>query len=211
MKKKGRDDVCWMSLRRILVSVVFAAVTLVPAFAHPHVFINNKMTVLFDDGKLKGITFRWTFDEMFSEMILTDFKPDAGGSFSAKTASGIKAGAFDNLENYHYFLAFSIGNRPLKKIQIEEFTPSVVEGGKLVYAFFVPLNVPVTPQEQAVRVTVYDDSYYVAFDVMHADDAVIKGAEGVSVTLSVEKTRVKPVWPGQYMPDQLVIRCKESS
>jgi ABC-type uncharacterized transport system substrate-binding protein len=211
MKKKDRGDVGRMSLRRILVSVIFAAVTVVPVFAHPHVFINNKMTVLFEGGMLKGIAFRWTFDEMFSAMILTDFKPDAEGSFSAKTASGIKAGAFDNLENYHYFLAFSIGNKPLKKIQIEEFTPSVVEGGKLVYAFFVPLNLPVTGQEQAVRVTVYDDSYYVAFDVMHADDAVIKGAEGVSVTLSVEKTRVKPVWPGQYMPDQLVIRCKESS
>jgi ABC-type uncharacterized transport system substrate-binding protein len=197
--------------RRLLVSLIFAVAVLVPAFAHPHVFINNRMTVLFEDGKLKGISFRWTFDEMFSAMILTDFKPDAGGSFGAKAAGSIKTGAFDNLENYHYFLAFSVGNKPLKKIQVQQFTPSVVEGGKLVYAFFVPLNLPVTAQEQAVRVTVYDDSYYVAFDVMHADDAVIKGAEGISVALSVEKTRVKPVWPGQYMPDQLVIRCKESS
>jgi ABC-type uncharacterized transport system substrate-binding protein len=196
--------------RRLLVSFIFAVAVLVPAFAHPHVFINNRMTVLFEDGKLKGISFRWTFDEMFSAMILTDFKPDAEGNFSAKTAVGIKAGAFDNLENYHYFLAFFIGDRPLKKIRIETFTPSVEEGGKLVYAFFVPLDLRVTTQEQAVRVTVYDDSYYVAFDLMHADDAVVKGAEGLSVALSVEKTRVKPVWPGQYMPDQLVIRCKES-
>ena len=144
-------------------------------------------------------------------MILTDFKPDVEGNFSPKVTSGIKAGAFDNLENYHYFLAFVIGNKPVKKIRVEQFTPSVVEGGKLVYAFFVPLNLPVTAQEQTVRVTVYDDSYYVAFDLMHADDVEVKGNEGVSVSLSVEKTRVKPVWPGQYMPDQLVVRYKESS
>ena len=194
-----------------MVVLLFAAVAALPVAAHPHVFINNKMTMLFDNGKLEGMTFRWTFDDMFSSMILADFKPDAKGNFSAKVTSGIKEGAFDNLENYHYFLAFLIDSRPLKKIPIQRFTPSVVEGGKLVYDFFVPLNLPVTTQEQTVRVTVYDDSYYVAFDLMHTDDVTLKGNEGVSVTLAIEKTKVKPVWPGQYMPDQLVIRFKEAS
>jgi len=191
--------------------VVFGTVAVVAALAHPHVFINNKMTVLFDGGKLKGMTFRWAFDDMFSEMILTDFKPNVDGNFSAKQIATIKGGAFDNLENYHYFLAFFIGKKPLRKIRIEQFTPSVVEGSKLIYSFFVPLDLPVTADEQTVRVTVYDDTYFVAFDLMHADDVVVKGDEGVSVGLSIEKTKVKPLWPGQYMPDNLVIRFKESS
>jgi hypothetical protein len=38
----------------------------------------------------------------------------------------------------------------------------------------------------------------------------VKGDEGVSVGLSIEKTKVRPLWPGQYMPDNLVIRFKES-
>ena len=162
-------------------------------------------------GSFTGIGFRWAFDDMFSEMILTDFKPNADGNFTAKQTATIKSGAFDNLENYHYFLAFFIGKKPLKKIRIEQFTPSVVEGTKLVYSFFVPLNLPVTAEEQSVRVTVYDDTYFVAFDLMHADDVAVKGDEGVSVGLSIEKTKVKPLWPGQYMPDNLVIRFKEGS
>ncbi len=200
-----------MSFRRTACVLIFGTATVFAALAHPHVFINNKMTVLFDGGKLKGMTFRWSFDDMFSEMILTDFKPNVDGDFSAKQTAAIKSGAFDNLENYHYFLAFFIGKKPLKKIRIEQFTPSVVEGSKLVYSFFVPLDLPVTADEQTVRVTVYDDTYFVAFDLMHADDVAVKGDDGVSVGLSIEKTKVKPLWPGQYMPDNLVIRFKESS
>ncbi len=200
-----------MKARVPALLALFGLVAALAAFAHPHVFINNKMTVLFGDGVLKGMTFRWAFDDMFSEMILTDFKPNADGNFSAKQTATIKAGAFDNLENYHYFLAFFVGEKRLKKIRIEKFSPSVVEGGKLVYSFFVPLDVPVTADEQAVRVTVYDDTYFVAFDLMHADDVTVTGDTGVSVGLSIEKTKVKPLWPGQYMPDNLVIRFKEKS
>jgi ABC-type uncharacterized transport system substrate-binding protein len=200
-----------MSLCRLALALILGTAATLAAFAHPHVFISNKMTVLFDGGMLKGMTFRWTFDDMFSEMILTDLKPNADGNFSAKQTATIKAGAFDNLENYHYFLAFFVGEKRLKKIRIEQFTPRVLDGGKLVYSFFVPLDVPVTTDEQNVRVTVYDDTYFVAFDLMHAEDVTVEGDDGVSVGLSIEKTKVKPLWPGQYMPDNLVIRFREKS
>jgi ABC-type uncharacterized transport system substrate-binding protein len=200
-----------MSLRGLGLALILGTVATLAAFGHPHVFINNQMTVLFDGGILKGMTFRWAFDDMFSEMILTDFKPNADGNFSAKQTATIKAGAFDNLENYHYFLSFFVDEKRLKKIRIEQFTPSVSEGEKLVYSFFVPLDVPVTTDEQSVRVTVYDDTYFVAFDLMHAEDVTVKGDDGVFVGLSIEKTKVKPLWPGQYMPDNLVIRFREKS
>ena len=200
-----------MILRRPgLVLVLFTAAAL-PVLAHPHVFINNKMTLVFDGGTLKGITFRWKFDEMFSATLLASFKPDADGNYTEKATASIKSFAFDNLENYHYFLAFFIGKSPLKKIQIKQFTPSVVGGKTVVYSFFVPLDLQVKPEEQSVSVTVYDDTYFVAFDLMHTDDVTITGGDGVSVALAVEKTKVKPLWPGQYMPDQLVIRYKEGS
>ena len=30
----------------------------------------------------------------------------------------------------------------------------------------------------------------------------------VDCAVSIEKTKVKAVWPGQYMPDQVVLRMK---
>jgi ABC-type uncharacterized transport system substrate-binding protein len=168
------------------------------------------MEVRFDGDMLKGIAFTWNFDKMFSSMMLTDFSAQSNGSFTPKTASALKAGGFDNLSNYHYFLAFQVGSRALTKIKIEQFEPRVADGTTLVYSFFVPLDIPVTASQETVRTTVYDDSYYVAFDLMHVGDVTITGGDGVTCSLSVEKTTVKPAWPGQYMPDQLVIRMKKA-
>ena len=160
---------------------------------------------------LQGISFTWTFDDMFSNMILSDYDPKHTGRFDAAQVKAIKEGAFDNLENYHYFVAMAIGKKQVSHFKIEKFTPSVTEENKLVYSFFIPLNIPVQPTDQTVRLTVYDDSYYVAFDLLHLDDVTVQAGPEVTSVLSIEKTKVKPLWPGQYMPDQLVIRFKGSS
>jgi len=182
-----------------------------PASAHPHVFINNRMTVMFEGGILQGIGFTWTFDDMFSNMILLDYDPKHTGKFDAAQVKAVKEGAFDNLENYHYFIAISTGKKQVGHFKIERFTPSVTEEKKLVYSFFVPLKVPVQPTDQTVHLTVYDDSYFVAFDLLHLDDVTVNASPDITCTLSIEKTKVKPLWPGQYMPDQLVVRFKGSS
>jgi len=195
-----------MRPRTVVLALVFSAFAVFCGEAHPHVFISNRMVVAFDGARLSGITFFWTFDEMFSSMIFTDFAPGADGRFAPGLVDGIKTNDFDNLENYHYFLAFFIGKRPLTKIRIEKFLPFVTNGTRLVYSFFVPLGLPVSDTPQALRVTVYDDSYYVAFDPMRTADVQREGDAAVAVKLSVEKTKVMPLWPGQYMPDQLVIR-----
>jgi len=181
------------------------------ADAHPHVFISNRMTIVFDDGLLTGVRFFWTFDQMFSAMIFTDFTPGPDGTFSPPNITAIESNDFDNLENYHYFLALFVGRQPVKKIRIEQFRPFVVDGDRLVYSFFVPLNLHASAMIHALRVTVYDDTYYVAFDPMRTTDVQIQGGAGMAVDLSVEKMTVKPLWPGQYMPDQLVVQYRQRS
>lgn len=191
--------------------VLLLAAAAPPCDAHPHVFVSNRMTVLFDQGALQGITFQWTFDDMFSAMILADYDPAHTHQFDAARTKELKAGAFDNLENYHYFVAISIGKTPVRRLSIERFAPSVTDKGRLVYSFFIPVKLTVTPEEQTVALTVYDDSYYVAFDILHVQDVEVQAGPEVACALAVQKTKVKPAWPGQYMPDQLVIRFKETS
>jgi ABC-type uncharacterized transport system substrate-binding protein len=206
----ARREHC-VSLRpRMILAAAFLFAG-VAAFGHPHVFIANTMEVRFDGGTLKGISFTWNFDKMFSSMMLTDIPAQPDGSFTPKAAANLKSGAFDNLQNYHYFLVFQVGSRALSKIKIEDFTPRVIGGLTLVYSFFVPLDIPVTATQQTIRVTVYDDTYFTAFDLMHVGDVTITGGDGVTCAVSVEKTTVKPAWPGQYMPDQLVLRIKQAS
>jgi len=197
--------------RVVLLAAIAATLPVCAAAAHPHVFITNRTTLTFDEQEFKGITFQWTFDPMFSAMILGDYDPGHTGKFDAAHAAALKAGAFDNLVNYHYFVAIWVGGKPIRKLTIQKFTPSVSEQGRLVYRFFVPVNVPLKAEEQTVLLTVYDDSYYVAFDILHTQDVAVESVPAVACALSVQKTRIKAEWPGQYMPDQLVIRFKETS
>jgi len=104
-----------------------------------------------------------------------------------------------------------VGRQSVKKIRIEQFRPYVVEGNRLVYSFFVPLNLHASRALHTLRVTVYDDTSYVAFDQMRPSDAQLQGDANMRVDVSVEKTQVQPLWPGQYMPDQLVIHYREKS
>ena len=191
--------------------VILLLSTALPLSAHPHVFIDNKMTVEFENGVLQGIGFNWTFDEMFSGMILSDYDPKRTGKFDPGQVKAVKAGAFDNLANYHYFISLEVGDRKLDHFTVERFSPSVADKGKLVYSFFVPLKIPLRPTPQTVRVTVYDDSYYVAFDLLHLEKVNVLAGPKANCDLSIEKTKVKPLWPGQFMPDQLVIRFEGCS
>ncbi len=54
-------------IRRALLGLVMLAATPLPALAHPHIFIDAKATIVFDDaGDVAGIRHSWTFDESFS-------------------------------------------------------------------------------------------------------------------------------------------------
>jgi len=64
-----------MRLRAAAFLVLLAGVMAPAVFAHPPVFIDNRMTVLFEGGKLEGIIFRWTFDEIFSDITFAAYKP----------------------------------------------------------------------------------------------------------------------------------------
>jgi len=190
---------------------ILACLALLPALrlqAHPHVFISSRVTVDFHGGKLAKISMEWSFDELFSQMILADYDKDRKGSFSESEAAALKKGAFDNLRNYNYFLALFVDGRAIPLPFIQDFRPSVRDG-KLVYAFTVPLNLSIETKSLELRITIYDDTYYVAFDKMSEADIAILGDDAIDAMVAIEKTRVKAEWPGQFMPDQIVISMKK--
>jgi ABC-type uncharacterized transport system substrate-binding protein len=192
---------------RVVLAVLFL-IGAAQAFAHPHVFITNKMWAVFEGSALARIDFEWTFDESFSNMIISDYDKGKKGTFDAKEAAALKIGAFDNLRNYHYFIALRLDGRPLALPPIANFRPSI-SGLNLVYRFSLPVNLALkagTPS--TLGVVIYDDTYYVAFDRMSVSDVVVEPSATVDCAVSIEKTTAKAVWPGQFMPDQVVFRMR---
>lgn len=187
-----------------------ALLALVPALgvhAHPHVFITSGVSIAFDGPTLTRISVDWTFDELFSQMILADYDPGRKGSFTDAEAAALRKGAFDNLRNYHYFLALFVGGKAVALPPIKDFKPSVRDG-RLAYSFSLPLALQIPASTLELRITIYDDTYYVAFDKMSPTDVAIVAGDAIDAAVTIEKTKVKAERPGQFMPDQIVLRMK---
>ena len=68
--------------------------TLIPigTFGHPHVFIDNSISIVFDEHGLAGFGIEWAFDEMFSAMIIHNYDRNKNGKFEAGEIEEIKKG-----------------------------------------------------------------------------------------------------------------------
>jgi ABC-type uncharacterized transport system substrate-binding protein len=170
--------------------------------AHPHVFIDTRVTVVFDQKGIAGFLIEWKFDEMFSAMIIQDFDEDYDSSFSGAEIENIEQNAFSNLKNYHYFTYISWKGGEYDGKRIEDFY-AAISGGTLIYRFFVPCRISVGDKEKLVKVWVYDESYYC--DVGYAENAPvdIEGVDGFRLSYEILKDESIEYYYGQVCPLQL--------
>ncbi|MGD8893057.1 MAG: DUF1007 family protein, partial [Desulfobacterales bacterium] len=61
--------------KQVLYLILFLNVLFMGSdvIAHPHVFIVQRLKIVFDNQGLAGFEVEWHFDEMFSNMIAMDF------------------------------------------------------------------------------------------------------------------------------------------
>ena len=52
-----------------------------PASAHPHVWITDVTTFLFEEPQLVGLRHHWQFDEFFSSFVIEEHDADGDGAF----------------------------------------------------------------------------------------------------------------------------------
>ena len=131
------------------------------AHAHPHVFIVQRLEVVFDEKGLAGIKVRWQFDDMFASMIAADHDLNRNGKFEASEVEKIKEEAFSFISEHSYFTFIKIDNKAFQIKWVRDFN-AILENRELVYEFFIPCHVTATTQFKSVTVASYDPSYYTA-------------------------------------------------
>jgi ABC-type uncharacterized transport system substrate-binding protein len=151
------------ALRRSLTLIFCVLVPgLFPAdvSAHPHVFIDARVEFEFSGEQLEGFWVEWRFDEMFTAMIVLDYRAPRSGPFPERTVRAIEQGAFSNLQYYDYFTYVFTGGRPRPVDQVKNFT-AYLDDNRLVYRFFVPHSQPVISGEDSVlSVRMYDETFF---------------------------------------------------
>ena len=68
--------------RRLLPALAaLAGAAPTPALAHPHVWIDNVTSFVFDGVRLKAVRLTWAFDEFFGTAIIRRFDENRNGRF----------------------------------------------------------------------------------------------------------------------------------
>lgn len=170
-----------------MLAVVFAGSSIgTDAQAHPHVFIDHSVTVLFDSRDIAGLRLSWTFDEMYSSMLRSDNVKSKGDRLSPDDVKSLKENAFSNLASFNYFLALSINDQPIKIEKVTDFDASL-RGKKLNYTFTVPINTAAPREVNKMEVVVFDPEYYVEFTLSHAHPLTLEHGDALGAKCSIRR------------------------
>ena len=132
-------------------------------FCHPHVFVEAKTTFQFDKEGLASINVHWTFDELFSTMIINDYDKNKNKAFESKEIKAIKDEAFSNLKNHHYFTYVKINQKSFDVSYVTNFH-AAIKNDRIIYTFCIPCHVKAGQKNKEISVAYYDESYFIALE-----------------------------------------------
>ncbi|MBN2752994.1 MAG: DUF1007 family protein [Rhodospirillaceae bacterium] len=149
----------------LVASILAACAVASPARAHPHSWIDLRVSVLFDDeGRITGLHENWLFDEAYTTFILDHFAKGKKHALKAAEFRAIAAKIMTNLKPYHYFTKASDGGKELVVATIE-VPEATVQGERFDLSFTIKLQSPT--KEGHFAYEIFDPTYYI--ELLHAE------------------------------------------
>ena len=176
-------------------------------FSHPHVFIENTLTIVFDQKGMAGVRVKWVFDELFSSMITEDYDKNHNGNLENYEIRIIKEKAFSNLKNFDFFTFIEIHGKPFTVQYVREFTASLTKG-KLNYEFYIPCHVSATNSFKELKISQYDPSYYTSMTFAQNSPVRLEGHSSYEVHYRIMKNLEKAYYFGQIHPVEVVLKFR---
>jgi len=198
--------------RRLFAGLVLAFLAYMSlsraAFAHPHVFIDNRVVFMFAGDKIIALTESWTFDEIFSDQLLQGFDKNGDGTFNAAESKAVAEGTLPNLKKFRYFNYIWVDGKDLGSIDPVDFTASAGKTKKVTFVFSVKLPKPVDPKTQKLRVEINDREYYVEVDLAQDQPVLFHGNQGVTCTPKVRDDTENAYYGGFVNPQEITLSCQ---
>ncbi len=180
-----------------------------PLLAHPHVWADVRTEITVEAGYVEGLWSTWTFDEVFSQVILMDHDTDGNGRFSAPENTILKKGYFDNLRIYRYFTHLALGSRSLETPTPNQFQGSVTSDGRVVFRFFLPLGLRLDAKTP-LAVSFYDDTFFTDMIFDKKSPVNLKVTDGGKASFVLRPDKSKTYYSGQVTPTYAFISWSPS-
>ena len=185
-------------IRRVVAAAAFflPLINAVPAAAHPHVFIENKVTFVVDAGKVTALRLSWVFDDVFSDSLLMQFDADGDGKVPSP-----------NLKMFHYFTYVWLDGKQLDPIDPTEFVASADDKRIVTFQMKVPLPQAVDPRTAALATEIYDIEYYVQVDLAQQDPVSLENAGELPCGATVRDDTENAYFGGVVIPQEIALQC----
>lgn len=149
-------------VRLFLILLNLLVVGVLPAYAHPHVWVMMRSELLFGgDGRVNAVRHHWTFDEMYSAFAVQGLGKE-GEVFSDAQLLPLAQTNVEQLVEYHYFTYVKANGVAATYLPAQDFSLHEDDKKLLTLSFTVPLQNPLSAGKVLVF-QVYDPSYFVDF------------------------------------------------
>jgi ABC-type uncharacterized transport system substrate-binding protein len=155
--------------------------------AHPHVFIESQVKFNFDKNGFSEIDISWTFDNMFSNMLIQDYDKNTNNIFEPAEIKKIQDEAFANVKNYHYFTYISINNKSFDIKYIKNFSV-IQKNGLVTYLFTIPCHVKATENKKEISLVMYDESYFIDIALIENNAVSFNSIQSIKYNYSKDET-----------------------
>ena len=146
----------------LLICLNIIALSSLPVYAHPHVFIDYKMTVIFSDDTFKSVKMDWNMDDMTSTNFVEEFDTNKNGNLEANEINAMKSTTFNNLKKSDYFTSINIDDKKISIPKIKDFKITYSDN-LLKYSFIMDFNLKATNKLKKVQIDLIDKTNFVAF------------------------------------------------
>jgi len=135
------------------------------AVAHPHVFVESRAEVVFDDqGRVSAVRHVWRFDEAFTAFAVQGLDANGDGELSRAELQPLAQVNVESLAEYDFFTFLYQGDDAVGFAEPEEYWLDFY-GGRLTLFYTLPLEAPRIVDATTLTLDVYDPTYFVAFEM----------------------------------------------
>jgi ABC-type uncharacterized transport system substrate-binding protein len=151
------------------------------ATAHPHVWVDVKTRLLFDQGgRLTGFRHDWRFDEGYSSFAVMGLDTDQNGTLTREELAPLAQVNMESLGEYDFFTFLSVGDDKVALLDPVDYHVDY-ENGRAELHFTLPLQTPLEVRQadgskRDVSFQIYDPTFYV--DFAFAKDAPLTLGDG---------------------------------
>lgn len=173
---------------RLAAGLMIAGSGAIPqALAHPHSFIDMRMTVEGQNDLITGLRMTWMMDPMTS----ADLLYDAGAaSKEAEVWKKLAAEVMANVLGQHYFTDIFRDGKPVKYAPVPSEYHLSRHGNQAVLEFVLPLAHPQPLAGKPLLISTYDPTYFV--DMSYKEDKAIAVNPALSSRCHTTLTTPKP-------------------